>query len=133
MVMHRSQYIQLPRYYNSLNSILNLIANQQILHTYIIHYTLYIIEMIEVRRWRYLGHSLRRKDSIPNTSLSWAPEGSRRRGRPKETWRRTALKQLQGFNIKSWAEAGEIAKYRDRWRDYEKMILTQYSTRNSTP
>ena len=92
-----------------------------------------IIEMIEVRRWRYLGHSLRRKDSIPNTSLSWAPEGSRRRGRPKETWRRTALKQLQGFNIKSWAEAGEIAKDRDRWRDYEKMILTQYSTRNSAP
>ena len=44
-----------------------------------------IIEMIEVRRWRYLGRSLRRKGSIPNTSLSWAPEGSRRRGRLTET------------------------------------------------
>ena len=45
-----------------------------------------IKEMIEIRRGRYLGHSLRRKDYIPNTSLSWAPGGSRRRGRPKETW-----------------------------------------------
>ena len=44
-----------------------------------------IKEMIEIRRRRYLGHSLRRKDYIPNTSLSWVPEGSRRRGRPKET------------------------------------------------
>ena len=92
-----------------------------------------IIEMIEDRRWRYLGHSLCCKDSIPNTSLSWAPEGIRHRGRPKEIWRRTALKQLQGFNIKSWTEASEIAKDWDRWRDYEKMILTQYSTRNSAP
>ena len=39
VVMHRSQYIQLPRYYNSLNSILDPIANQQILHTYPTHST----------------------------------------------------------------------------------------------
>ena len=35
------------------------------------------------------------------------------------------MKQLKGFNIKSWAEAGEIAIDRDRWRGYERKIPTQ--------
>jgi hypothetical protein len=27
------------------------------------------------------------------TALDWAPEGKRKRGRPKETWRRTVKKK----------------------------------------
>ena len=37
VVMHRSQYTQLPRYYNSLNSTYK--ANHQILHTYTQYHT----------------------------------------------------------------------------------------------
>ena len=89
-----------------------------------------VSEMIEVRRWRYLGHTLRRQGSIPHTSLGWAPEGKRRRGRPKKTWRMTALDQLRSFGIQSWEEAAERAKDRKRWREQEMDILAQYSTRN---
>ena len=90
-----------------------------------------VSQHIEVRRWRYLGHSLRRKESLPHTSLGWAPEGTRRRGRPNQTWRRTALKQMKVHNIKSWAEASEMARDRERWKGKEKAILAQYSTRSS--
>ena len=41
---------------------------------------------------------------------AWAPEGKRKRGRPKERWRRTVEKErimAMGFN--SWVEAGLAA------------------------
>jgi hypothetical protein len=49
---------------------------------------------LKTRRWRYIGHILR-KDNNNNTkiALTWAPEGKRKRGRPKETWRRTTERE----------------------------------------
>nr|XP_006813982.1 PREDICTED: uncharacterized protein LOC102802962 [Saccoglossus kowalevskii] len=38
------------------------------------------------RRWKFIGHTLREEPtSICNTALTWAPEGKRKRGRPKTT------------------------------------------------
>ena len=38
------------------------------------------------RRWKFIGHKLRKgKESICGTSLTWTPEGRRKRGRPKTT------------------------------------------------
>ena len=84
----------------------------------------------ERRRLQYLGHCLRRPSSIPFTSLGWAPEGKRRRGRPKETWRRATLKELKRAKINSWNEAAAIAADRDRWKDVERVLLpTLYTPR----
>ena len=55
-------------------------------------------------------------ESIQKVSLGWAPEGKRRPGRPKQTWRRVVLKQMQKIGVKSWGEAGELAKDREEWR-----------------
>ena len=30
--------------------------------------------------------------SLPRVALTWAPDGKRKRGRPRETWRRTEEK-----------------------------------------
>ena len=50
--------------------------------------------LIRERRWRWIGHILRTSpNNISRTALTWAPEGKRRRGRPRETWRRTAEKE----------------------------------------
>ena len=50
--------------------------------------------LIRVRRWRWIGHILRTSpNNISRTALAWAPEGKRRRGRPRETWRGTAKKE----------------------------------------
>lgn len=50
-----------------------------------------IRELVRKRRWKLTGHVLRMDNScLPRISLrTWTPEGKRKRGRLKETWRRT--------------------------------------------
>ena len=53
-----------------------------------------ISEQIFRRCWKFIGHVLRMDpNKHPKTALTWAPEGSRSRGRQKETWRRTAERE----------------------------------------
>ena len=41
------------------------------------------------RRWRWLGHTLRKPpNNITRQALKWTPQGKRKRGRPRNTWRR---------------------------------------------
>ena len=48
-----------------------------------------ISPQIKSRKWRWMGHTLRKNDNeISKVSLQWNPQGKRRRGRPKKTWRR---------------------------------------------
>jgi hypothetical protein len=45
---------------------------------------------IKRRKWRWIGHTLRKHTrSIEKLVLDWNPQGARRRGRPKKTWKRT--------------------------------------------
>ena len=47
---------------------------------------------IRKRKCGWLGHTLRKRaDDITRQALEWNPQGKRRRGRPKNTWRRTVL------------------------------------------
>ena len=49
--------------------------------------------------------------------LNWKPEGRRKNGRPKETWRRTIeteMKTRLGWN--DWREAHQVAQDRAMWR-----------------
>ena len=49
-----------------------------------------IDEEIRRRRWKWLGHTLRKDHgNITRQSLTWNPAGKRSRGRPKMTCRRT--------------------------------------------
>ena len=64
-----------------------------------------ITQQIKRRRWRLIGHVLR-KSVNENTriALTWTPEGRRKRGRPKETWRRTVERERGELGFKGWAE-----------------------------
>ena len=65
-----------------------------------------ISEQIFWRRWKFIGHVLRMDpNKHPKTALMWAPEGIRSRGRPKETWRRTAERERTALGFNSWSEA----------------------------
>ena len=45
-----------------------------------------IVEHVRIKRRNWLGHVLRRlSNTNPKIALIWAPEGKRKRGRPKET------------------------------------------------
>jgi len=56
----------------------------------------------------------------PKTALTWALEGRRSRGRPKETWRRTGKKERKkertalGFSL--WNEVMVTARDHAAWR-----------------
>ena len=61
--------------------------------------------ILKRRRWRWFGHTLRVYAGVyARTALTWAPEGTRRRGRPRNTWRRTILRELKKAGI-AWVEA----------------------------
>lgn len=74
---------------------------------------------------------LRKQESFPNTSLGWAPEGSRRRKRLMVIWGRIALKQLKTKNVNRWSEASVMARDVVVWRSKEEMIVLQDATRRS--
>ena len=69
-----------------------------------------------------------RKGSEDDTkiAMTWTPEGKRKRGRPKETWR-TAEKERDEMGWQSWRAAEEVAMDRPRWRD---LCLVLCSTRS---
>ena len=54
---------------------------------------------IRRRKFRWIGHTLRKEDGeVPKAALLWNPQRSRKRGRPKSSWRR--------WSPKKWVEAG---------------------------
>ena len=54
-------------------------------------------EQIYWWNWKFIGQILRMDaNQHPKMALTWAPEGKRRRGRPRETWHRTIEKERGG-------------------------------------
>ena len=53
-------------------------------------------EDVRRRRWKFIGHIMRTEPNNDcRTALTWAPEGRRKRGRPRTTWRRTAERERE--------------------------------------
>ena len=69
------------------------------------------------RRWKWIGHVTRQEASIANTAMHWTPEGKRKRGRPKITWRRTVEKEIKEMG-NTWEGIKFMAKDRQMWREY---------------
>jgi len=68
------------------------------------------------RKWRWIGHTLRKPPSnITRQALSWNPQGKRKRGRPRNTWRRDLEAELRTANS-TWSGAVRDAQDRTRWR-----------------
>ena len=68
------------------------------------------------RRWRWIGHTLRKPPSnITRQALTWNPQGKRKRGRPKNTWRRDLEADTRQMGY-SWRELERLAQDRGRWR-----------------
>ena len=64
-----------------------------------------ISEVIRQRRWKFIGHVLRRdNNNIARKASTWTPEG-KRRGRPKQTYRRTVEAERQRMGFNSWMAA----------------------------
>ena len=77
-----------------------------------------ISEEIRRRRWNWIGHVLRkeRKDDCM-VAMEWKPEGKRKVGPPKTTWRRTVEKESRQKRWSSWSEVRGAAQDRASWRE----------------
>jgi hypothetical protein len=52
-------------------------------------------------------------------AIRWTPEGKRRKGRPKTTWRRTVEKELQEIDH----TCGKIEKITKNREDWKSLVL----------
>lgn len=70
------------------------------------------------RRWRWIGHTLRKpSSSITKKALDWNPQGKRSRGRPRGTWRRVRDSDVQKSGM-SWTKVKALAQDRDKWKGF---------------
>jgi hypothetical protein len=70
------------------------------------------------------GHTLcRPPGNIAKAALEWNPHGSRSRGRPWTTWRRTILEEIR-HQGKTWNEVKVLAKNRVRWRNFVRALCS---------
>ena len=70
------------------------------------------------RRWRWIGHVMsREQDNITRTALHWKPEGKCKRGRPRNTWRRTVETELKTMQH-TWGTIQRLAQNRQTWRSF---------------
>ncbi|CAH8677390.1 unnamed protein product [Schistosoma haematobium] len=73
-------------------------------------------EEIRKRRWKWIGHTLRKSPNcITRQALTWNLEGKRKIGRPKNTLRREIKADMERMNS-NWKELERIAQDRVGWR-----------------
>jgi hypothetical protein len=68
---------------------------------------------IRKRKFKWIGHTLRKEDGeIPKAVLLWNPQGNRKRGRPRNRWRRSVIKEAG----RSWNELRFLAADIQKWK-----------------
>jgi hypothetical protein len=72
-----------------------------------------ILEVIEEKRLRLFGHVKRMPGNrLQPKILEWEPDGTRRRGKPKERWIYGVRRSMTNHGLTE-----EVTRDRDRWRN----------------
>jgi hypothetical protein len=75
-----------------------------------------VSEAIKKRKWGWIGHTLRKPaDNVTRQALDWNPQGKRKVGRPKQTWRRSVESEAKAAGM-TWTQLKKAAQNRVRWR-----------------
>ena len=75
-----------------------------------------IEQEIKRRKWGWIGHTLRKPSAnVTRQSLEWNPQGKRKVGRPRQTWRRSTDADVKAAGM-TWAELKRASENRVRWR-----------------
>jgi hypothetical protein len=70
---------------------------------------------IRKRKFRWIAHTLRKDyGETPKATLQWNPQGNRKRGRPKNSWRRLVTKEAG----RSQNELRFLAADRQKWKEF---------------
>ena len=87
---------------------------------------------IKKRKWRWIGHTLRKPpESITRQAITWNPPGKRRRGRPRNTWQRDTEKDTKemGYTRK---EMEKMATDRKQWRSLVDGLCSERAKRHKS-
>ena len=81
---------------------------------------------IRERKWRWIGHTLRRGTTeICREALEWNPQGQRRRGRPRGSWRRSVVSEIQAADPNlSWNQVKSMARNRRQWSVFKSSLCS---------
>ena len=72
--------------------------------------------VIRTRKLKWIGHTLRKKqENVTRQALDWNPQGQRKRGRPKNTWRRGLENELKKIGT-TWKLCKTKAQDRREWK-----------------
>ncbi|RUS88821.1 hypothetical protein EGW08_003451 [Elysia chlorotica] len=76
------------------------------------------------RKWGWIGHTLRKPASnITRQALDWNPQGKRKVGRPKQSWRRSVEEEVKASGT-TWAELRRTCQNRVRWRSFVEALCS---------
>ena len=76
-----------------------------------------VATQIRRRERGWTGHTLRKPASkFTRQALTWNPQGKRKRGRPRNTWRRDTEAKMHRSG-RCWKELEKTAQKRVRWRN----------------
>ncbi|RUS81369.1 hypothetical protein EGW08_010867 [Elysia chlorotica] len=76
------------------------------------------------RKWGWIGHTLRKPASnITRQALDWNPQGKRKVGRPKQSWRRSVEEEVKASGT-TWAELKRTCQNRVRWRSFVEALCS---------
>ena len=85
---------------------------------------------IKKRKWRWIGHTLRKPpESITRQAITWNPPGKRRRGRPRKTWQRDTEKDTKEMGY-TWKEMEKMATNRKQWRSLVDGLCSERAKRH---
>ena len=77
---------------------------------------------IRKRKFRWIGHTLRKEDGeIPKASLLWNPQGNRKSGRQRNSWRRSVIKETG----RNWNELRFLAADRQVERTHRQPMFLE--------
>ena len=68
-------------------------------------------------------------DNVPRQALDWNPQGNRKVGRPKQSWRRSVENEAKDAGM-SWTQLKRAAQNIVRWRSVVAALCSTGSLRN---
>ena len=81
-------------------------------------------EELKRRKWMWIGYTLRKpKHNITRQALQWNPQGKRGRGRPRNTWRRVLIAEMEIEGYR-WQDLERMSQNRTRWRTVVSGLCT---------
>jgi hypothetical protein len=82
---------------------------------------------IKYRKWSWIGHTCRKPDEDISRQLpQWNPQGKRRRGKPRNTWRQSVEQEIRWMDRlgKDWENIKTDARKRVRWKNVVEALCS---------